>query len=245
MSQIENALHTPYGAYALKATYQRNLMLGNLVVVLLVAALLVTSWTLLRGDDLVVVTPIDDSDDNVIDLSGFDQTSIVWEQPVGSGAAVPAGVLGIPVPMPDTAVADPDQVIMSTADKASLVDWNGLIDVGAGGGRLEVNTNLPDAFPPIDSFFIVEHKPVLVHSVKPEYPHFAQQAGLEGTVWIKALVDIEGKVRDAVVYRSSETPDLDEAALKVAWDYLYKPANQNGQPVAVWVTYRVDFDLDD
>jgi len=177
-------------------------------------------------------------------LSGFDQSSIVWEKPVGNGAAIPTGALGIPVPMPDTAILDPDQVIVSTAEKATLVDWNGLIDEGAGSGRFEINTNIPDAFPPIDSFFVVEHDPVLIQSVEPVYPHFAEQAGIEGKVWIKALVSKEGKVRDAVVYVSSGSELLDEAAFKVAWDYLYKPANQNGQPVPVWVTYRVDFILD-
>ena len=245
MSRIESALYTPYGAYELKATYQRNLLLSNLTVLLLISVVATTVWLVSRGDQVITYTPPPTPPETKV---FFDPPpTIVRSKPVVNPAArvAPVGEIGIPVPMPDTALSDPDQVIMSIAEKASLVDWNLPNDGGAGTGRLEINTDLPDAFPPIDSFFVVEHLPELVRAVTPEYPRFAEQAGLEGTVWIKALVNTEGKVVRAVVYQSSETESLDKAALEVAWDYLYKPANQNGQPVAVWVTYRVDFQLDD
>ena len=70
------------------------------------------------------------------------------------------------------------------------------------------------------------------------------EAGLEGVVWVKALVGSDGSVRDAVVYKSSGTPSLDEAAVAAAPACKFKPAIQNGSPVAMWVTYKVEFVLE-
>ena len=60
---------------------------------------------------------------------------------------------------------------------------------------------------------------------------------------MKALVDREGKVRQAMVAKSSGTASLDEAAVQAAYKNRFKPGIQNGRPVAVWVTYKVDFTL--
>ena len=46
------------------------------------------------------------------------------------------------------------------------------------------------------------------------------------------------------MYKSSGTPALDEAAVAVAHKCKFKPAIQNGRPVAMWVTYKVDFILE-
>jgi len=244
---MSHANVTPYGAFELKATYQRNLLLGNLTVLLLVVALVGTTWVLTRNDSPIVVTPKEPPVSDPIDWTTIDQISIVRDNPVGTGAgaAVPQGALGIPVPVPDTALLDPDQVIMSTADRAALVEWDGLIGGGGDPGPLVISGDIPEELPGIDDFIIVEIKPKLISSVAPEYPRFAEQAGIEGVVWIKALVSRTGTVLEAVVYRTSESDLLDEAALKVAGQYRYKPAIQNRNPVACWVTYRVDFTLDD
>ena len=90
---------------------------------------------------------------------------------------------------------------------------------------------------------VVEKMPVMIQEARPVYPKGALRIGLEGSAWIKALVDSRGVVRKAMVLRSSESVLLDEAALNAAFKCRYKPAVQNGRPVAVWVTYRVDFVL--
>jgi TonB family protein len=59
------------------------------------------------------------------------------------------------------------------------------------------------------------------------------------------LVDKDGNVRDALVLKSSGTASLDEAAVEASYDCKFKPGIQNGRPVACWVTYRVEFVLDE
>jgi len=246
MSDANYAPYTPYGAFELKATYQRNLLLGNLAVISLVLALLVTAWTFTRNDPIVVVPLPEKPEAKPMEWRQLPPRSIQRDLSAfpGAPAVVPEMARGIPVPMPDSAIADPDVMVMSQADRASLLAW----EVGTGSGEpgtFVLNTGVGEVLPPIDSFFRVEIVPVLVHHIAPEYPRFAEQAGVEGTVWIKALVSKTGAVLKAVVYKSSEVPSLDDAALDVADQYRYKPAIQNSEPVAVWVTYRVDFILED
>ena len=47
-----------------------------------------------------------------------------------------------------------------------------------------------------------------------------------------------------MVAKSSGTQSLDEAAVAAATDNVFKPGIQNGRPVNVWVSYKVEFTLD-
>ncbi len=106
-------------------------------------------------------------------------------------------------------------------------------------------TNEHEYLPAVDEVVQVDVTAEMTHYETPIYPRLAQQAGLEGSVWIKALVASDGSVRNAVVHQSSGTQSLDEAALRAAHKCQFKPAIRNGRPVAVWVKYEVVFDLDD
>ena len=76
------------------------------------------------------------------------------------------------------------------------------------------------------------------------YPPIAQRAGIQGAVWVKALVDKEGTVRDVVIEKGSDAnAGFEEAAIDAAKKTVWKPAIANGQPTAVWVTYKVEFVL--
>ena len=61
-------------------------------------------------------------------------------------------------------------------------------------------------------------------------------------MYIKILVDKAGTVRDAILLRSVGA-GLDEAALEAVKKWVYTPAIQNNQPVAVWVAQPINFSL--
>jgi len=84
----------------------------------------------------------------------------------------------------------------------------------------------------------------MVYFEQPIYPRLAEQAGLEGTVKIKALVGNDGSVLDAIISTTSGTPAFDEAARAAAPRCRFKPAVRDGRPVCMWVTYIVNFKLD-
>ncbi len=114
--------------------------------------------------------------------------------------------------------------------------------VSSGSGRV---VDEGEYLPALDEFVPVDIIPEMIHYETPTYPRLALQAGLEGAVFIRALVVTNGSVHSAVVHESSGTQSLDEAALKAARKCRFKPALQNGRPVATWAMYKVNFELDD
>ncbi|MEZ5358575.1 MAG: energy transducer TonB [Candidatus Zixiibacteriota bacterium] len=100
--------------------------------------------------------------------------------------------------------------------------------------------------PPSDQFIKVEVMPECVKKVEPAYPAAAVKAGIEGDVYVQAYVDKTGKVLKANALKCSHKDvGFEEAAVKAAYGSEYKPATQGGDPVGVWVSYKVSFKLDD
>jgi TonB family protein len=98
-------------------------------------------------------------------------------------------------------------------------------------------------FPEPTDFVAVDTQPEATFRQAPEYPRLAQRVGLEGRVYVQALIDTSGEVAKAIVGRSTGAPILDQAALDAAYKCKYKPAMRDGQPVAYWVTYKVKFEI--
>jgi len=238
-----SACSSPYGAFELKATYQRNLLLAMMTTISLLAVTLLSAHLAIRRHPLAS-PPRSQVDTVRIKVHISPVTSII-KPPSEVRPRTPeatAGRYAIPEPVPDDPGSDNDAVIMSTVERADAVDLGSGIGSGEGGSFVIEDSS--ETFPGIDSFVFVEEQPELVYSVQPEYPHLAQIAGQEGLVVIKALISKTGDVIEAVVLVSSGFPLLDEAARAVAGKYKYRPAIQNGRPVALWVTYKVDFRLD-
>jgi TonB family protein len=84
----------------------------------------------------------------------------------------------------------------------------------------------------------------MIREEKPLYPEMAQLTERSGIVWVQALVDKDGKVRDARILKpSGANVGFEDAAIEAAYKNLYKPAIQNGRPVSVWVSYKVEFKM--
>ena len=104
----------------------------------------------------------------------------------------------------------------------------------------------PELPPPVDQAEPIEmdSKPVALEEVRPDYPESARREGLEGTVWLRVLVDEKGSVVEAVVIKSVRE-DLDQAALESAWKVRYTAPRSKGEAVPVWVVYSVTFQLNE
>lgn len=245
MSHYSTSLHAPYGAYELKATYQRNLLLGMLAV-LLVTAGAIAAGRLLPSVDANGSAQAGPGATPIEIKVNQQPISIIREPAVGRPPAPrelrEGGI--IPVPVPDEQITDEDdRLILSMAERAEIIDWPGSGSGGVGGGYAG-GSAADDHLPEIDEIVFVEREPELIYSVSPEYPRLAKLAGVEGRVIMKALVGKEGDVLEAVVFVGSGNALLDEAALAVAGKYKYRPAIQNDRPTAIWVTYKVEFKLD-
>ena len=102
---------------------------------------------------------------------------------------------------------------------------------------------LPSAavWPAPDDIVVVEKEPLLITMQPPAYPEIAREAGVEGTVLVRVLVDTQGTVRDRILLQS--VLGLDEAALAAAATAVFRPALQQDKPVAVWVVLPIEFRL--
>lgn len=98
---------------------------------------------------------------------------------------------------------------------------------------------------PVVSFLSVDVKPQPVEIPEPTFPPSLQKNQIEGQVIVKALVDIDGKIIDAQVTRSSDNNFLDQAALTAAMKARFTPAKQHEQFVRVWVSIPYNFHLTD
>ena len=105
-------------------------------------------------------------------------------------------------------------------------------------------TTTDSAVPGPDEFVPVEVFPEMVYEAVPAYPRMAEQTGASGKVWVKALVDEQGSVAQAMVGKTSGHAMLDKAALEAARKCRFKPGIQDGRPVKVWVTFPYSFEMD-
>ncbi len=96
---------------------------------------------------------------------------------------------------------------------------------------------------PIVPYWKVEKKPEPIYIPQPKYPERARQAGIEGQVVVKALLNIDGTVMDVEVLKSSGNDALDEAAVSAARQARFTPAMQRENPVRVWVSIPFNFKL--
>ncbi|MBI3195838.1 MAG: TonB family protein [Ignavibacteriae bacterium] len=155
-------------------------------------------------------------------------------------APVARPTVGVPVPVPDAEVS-PEQTIASQEEMAAV--QSPVINMDGDGGGIQVEQDLKvelDEEPP--DFVPVEKQPVPVKQVPPEYPDIAKRAGVQGTVWVKCLVDKEGKVKKAVIMKS-DAEIFNEPAIQAALQWVFTPAIMNNGPVAVWAAIPFRFVL--
>lgn len=235
-------LWSPYGAYELKSKYQRNFLYGTGLTFGTVLLILLVAWFVSREDELVGGAAPVLVIKTVADLGPPPSIARKPPQVAVQAPQTVAPKVGIPKPVADDEVLDEDVVLATRDELAEIVAPD--IATVAGDGDIEIDISEDDYLPAPDEFVPVEIYPEMIHQAPLEYPRLAKQAGITGDVWVQALVDKDGNVRDTRVGKSSGTVSLDDAAIKQAKKCKFKPGIQNGRPIACWVTYKVEFTLD-
>lgn len=77
------------------------------------------------------------------------------------------------------------------------------------------------------------------------YPSTSRNLGEEGKVRVRICVGTNGRVTEATVAESSGITRLDEASTRLAKQYRFKPATEDGKPVAQCFLLPVSFSLKD
>ena len=105
-----------------------------------------------------------------------------------------------------------------------------------------------DAPPPPPSgpqvkFIPYDDPPVPLTPIRPKYPEIAQEAGIEGTVFIQAFIDRQGRVIETTIIKGIPNTGLDEAAIEAIRKTRFRPARQRERAVGVWISIPVNFRL--
>lgn len=100
----------------------------------------------------------------------------------------------------------------------------------------------PDSIPAWNGRTSTQELPKPIRTVEPVYPAAAQEAGVDGQVFVQVLIGKDGLIKDTKVVRS--IPMLDQAAVAAArqWRFI-PPLDPNGNPMAVWLELHFTFKI--
>jgi protein TonB len=82
----------------------------------------------------------------------------------------------------------------------------------------------------------------LVTQVKPVYPQFAHDGGIEGIVRLQGVISVDGTLTGLRVV-SSNHPALASSALQSVKQWRYRPAMLNGEPIEISTEIDVEFKI--
>jgi protein TonB len=151
--------------------------------------------------------------------------------PVGPAPADPGEVVPVPVDpaLPRSPYVEPVAPGYDVLGKGTGHDTGSSIPRDGG------------SWPAPDAYVWVEELPEPIEQPRPRYPGIAEQAGVDGVVRLRVLVDAGGGVREVLVTRS--VPMLDSAAIEAVRHWTFRPGLAAGRPVACWVEVSIRFVL--
>ena len=86
--------------------------------------------------------------------------------------------------------------------------------------------------------------PIAVREVRAQYTQEAMRARLEGTVVLQSVVLANGTVDDVRVVQSLDAEHgLDEQAVAAMKQWIFRPGQRGGKPVAVRISCEMTFTL--
>ncbi|MGB2696962.1 MAG: energy transducer TonB [Candidatus Zixiibacteriota bacterium] len=246
LTKDKSANLSSYGALELKASYQKNLGLAVLIssVFFLVLVACISSLSNKTPEQLQVPKVVVITD--LVEI-GTPPSMIKPKKPeihIDRSQILAGAKVGLPEPVPDeqvepeATIPTQDQLLAlnNMENKSVLTDD---VDSIVFEPPPEQTSQRAEFIPHTEEPFAINK-----HNVPLIYPELALRAGIEGTVYVAALVDKNGNVKDAYIKIESEAnAGFEEAALEQALKLKYRPAFNNRIPVELWIIYRVDFKL--
>ncbi|GAB4415703.1 MAG: hypothetical protein OHK0039_24490 [Bacteroidia bacterium] len=161
----------------------------------------------------------------------------------------------IPEPTPaDELDPDEDQTIaeqdvLKEAPAIGLEDKEGA-DVGFFDGEVDATGDIPEVIveqePSMDAFIFAEEEPqpINMDDIKKliGYPQIARDAGIEGSVVVRVLVDKKGNYNKHRIINQVH-PVLAKAVEEHVAKLRFTPAIQGGKPIQFWVNIPFNFKL--
>jgi TonB family protein len=107
-----------------------------------------------------------------------------------------------------------------------------------------LESNAPRKAPGYGGFVNVETFPEVVQKDPPEYPEESRRSSIEAIVYVRALINQQGRVtRTALDGATHDLRPFQRAAVAAIEKWRFKPATSDGQPITVWVLIPIRFKL--
>jgi TonB family protein len=153
--------------------------------------------------------------------------------PITSGAKASTPNVGVPKPVSDELAQQETSLDQATISGITA------IGPGNGDGTIVVDNTIPE----ISAYISHEVEPRFLFKPNLVYPAAARSFEYEGTVYVKALLDLDGSVMRIAVVKSSGYPILDSSAVNYIANAKFSPAEQHQKPVRVWIGQTITFRL--
>ncbi len=244
----DELLAREYGALVLRDIIGRNMIRGVIIASLSLCTILGGWWGYefikekMEGDDSNAKVIYIDPTKLALPPSLADK--VVEQLKIEAPKVAPPTIIKARA-VEDTKVADTVQ-IMTVKEIAQQIDKSGVqAPTGAGSGDVVVAPPPEEDYvPKMDEFVAVEKEPEPISSPPPIYPEGPRNAGVRGQVIVSFLVNKKGDVTQAKVLKAVPANlGFEEAAITAVKAWKFKPAINNGQPVAIWVTQPIRFTL--
>lgn len=148
---------------------------------------------------------------------------------------VKANIRQLPLPIPALRI-DVPQVASTGIQVPSVPPLLVVGDPSQGGpGPIRVAPSYPD--------FIWASELTPIVQMSPVYPIQAKRRGIEGYVVLEFIVNESGEVQAPKVIESHPPGIFDQAALRAASYWRFKPKLKDGQPISVTVRQKLQFRL--
>ncbi len=233
-----------YGAFELKKRYPKNFAIGLIIAIAFHILIIAGYYSYLSMSE--------DKEESVPTVRVLKYSelgpppSIINDVPQQIAVAQPSAApsSGIPIPVPDEE-APPEQTIATQQELSQQT--SPVLGEGLGTGTqitqdIKIEEEKKETDPDIDAFIPVEKYPEIVVAAQPQYPEMAKRAGIEGKVYVKVLIDKEGKPKKAVVIKT-DAEIFNDAAIEAAMKSIFTPALQNNKPISVWIVIPYKFRL--
>lgn len=113
--------------------------------------------------------------------------------------------------------------------------------VGVEGGVANGIVPSADAVLSVD---VVQEKPERLAGPQPVYPPLLQQAGIEGTVIVRAIIDTMGRVEpNSLKIMRTANPGFNQSAKQTVLKSLFRPARVYGKAVRVLIELPITYHI--
>ena len=151
-----------------------------------------------------------------------------------SGVAALALILVLGTPQPEASMDAPAPE--ADADRSLDIEENPLVRLAEGAAQAEQPTFVAYDTPPV-----LQNSGEIQRALQRAYPRDLMDAGIGGRVEMWLYVDLSGAVANHELKTSSDNEALDRAAAEVVRQMRFRPARNQGEPTAVWVSQWVTF----